>query len=106
MKNSKKILQKALGISLLASIIIFQSCKKSFLDVNPAGNVAATQFWKSQADATSAVNAMYANLHEWTNIAFAPIAVESMGSDDVNKGSTASDASFMNDFQNFSANSG
>ncbi|HAL83615.1 MAG TPA: RagB/SusD family nutrient uptake outer membrane protein, partial [Mucilaginibacter sp.] len=106
MKNRKKLLQKALGISFIASIVIFQSCKKSFLDVNPAGNVAATQFWKTQADATSAVGAMYANLHEWTNIAFAPIAVESMGSDDVNKGSTASDASFMNDFQNFSANSG
>ncbi len=106
MKNRKKIWQKALGISLFAALIVFQGCKKSFLDVNPAGNIAATQFWKSQADATSAVDAMYANLHEWTNIAFAPIAVESMGSDDVNKGSTPTDASFMNDFQNFSANSG
>lgn len=106
MKNRKKIWQKALGISLLAFLIVFQGCKKSFLDVNPAGNIAATQFWKSQTDATSAVDAMYANLHEWTNIAFAPIAVESMGSDDVNKGSTPTDASFMNDFQNFSANSG
>src|SRR5882757_9742024 len=106
MKNSKKILQKALGISLLASIIIFQGCKKSFLDVNPAGNVAAAQFWKTQDDATKAVSAMYANLHEWSNIAFAPIAVESMGSDDVLKGSTAVDAAFMNDFHNFTANSG
>jgi len=106
MKNSKKILQKALGISFLVSIIIFQGCKKSFLDVNPAGNVAASQFWKTQADATQAVSAMYANLHEWTNIAFAPIAVESMGSDDVVKGSTAADAAFMNDFHNFTANSG
>lgn len=106
MKNSKKILQKALGISFLVSIIIFQGCKKSFLDVNPAGNTAASQFWKTQDDATKAVSAMYANLHEWSNIAFAPIAVESMGSDDVLKGSTAVDAAFMNDFHNFTANSG
>lgn len=106
MNNRKKIWQKALGTGLLAVLIVFQGCKKSFLDVNPAGNKAAAQFWQSQADATSAVDAMYANLHEWTNIAFAPIAVESMGSDDVNKGSTPTDASFMNDFQNFSANSG
>lgn len=106
MKNNKKLLQGAFGIGLVASIIVFQGCKKSFLDVNPAGNVAATQFWKTQSDATQAVEAMYANLHEWTNIAFAPIAVESMGSDDVDKGSTATDASFMNDFHNFSANSG
>jgi hypothetical protein len=106
MKNSKKIWQKALGISLLASIIIFQGCKKSFLNVNPAGNVAASQFWKTQDDATKAVSAMYANLHEWTNVSFASIAVESMGSDDVLKGSTAIDAAFMNDFHNFTANSG
>jgi len=106
MKNSKRILKTVSGLSFIALIMISQGCKKSFLDVNPAGNVAATQFWKTQADATSAVNAMYANLHEWTNIAFAPIAVESMGSDDVNKGSTAADAAFMNDFHNFTANSG
>jgi len=106
MNNRKKTWQQALGISLLATIIVFQGCKKSFLDVNPAGKVAASQFWQTQADATAAVGAMYANLHEWTNIAFAPIAVESMGSDDVEKGSSPTDASFMNDFHNFSANSG
>lgn len=106
MKNRKKVLQKTLVIGFIASIITFQGCQKSFLDVNPAGNKAASQFWQSQTDATSAVDAMYANLHEWTNIAFAPIAVESMGSDDVDKGSTPTDAAFMNDFHNFSANSG
>jgi len=106
MKNKKRFLQKALGISFIAGLVMFQSCKKSFLDINPAGKVAATQFWKTQADASAAVDAMYANLHEWTNIAFAPIAVESMGSDDVEKGSSPTDASFMNDFHNFSANSG
>jgi hypothetical protein len=106
MTINKKILQKVLTTGLLISIVIFQGCKKSFLDVDPAGNVAATQFWKNEADATSAVNAMYANLHEWTNIAFAPIAVESMGSDDVEKGSTAADAAYMNNFHNFSATSG
>lgn len=106
MKNSKKILQGALGISFIACMVAFQGCKKTWLNVNPAGNTAATQFWKTQGDATQAVSAMYANLHEWSNIAFASIAVESMGSDDVNKGSRADDATFMNDFHNFSANSG
>jgi len=106
MKNNKKFLQRALIISIPALLIVVQSCKKSFLDVKAAGTVSATQFWQNQQDATDAVNGMYANLHEWTNIAFAPIAVESMGSDDVEKGSTPTDASFMNDFHNFSANSG
>jgi len=106
MKNSKRNLMKVLGLALIAAAITFEGCKKTFLDVNPAGNEAAVQFWKTQDDATKAVSAMYANLHEWSNIAFASIAVESMGSDDVNKGSTAADAAFMNDFHNFTANSG
>ncbi|MDO3641625.1 RagB/SusD family nutrient uptake outer membrane protein [Mucilaginibacter sp. L3T2-6] len=102
----KKYLKSAAGISILAALVVTQSCKKSFLDVTAKGTVASAQFWKTETDATSAVNAMYANLHEWTNIAFAPIAVESMGSDDVEKGSTPTDASFMNDFHFFTANSG
>ena len=106
MNNKKKISQKVAVVLFFATIAGTLGCKKSFLNVNPAGSVAATQFWQTQADATAAVSAMYANLHEWTNIAFAPIAIESMGSDDVDKGSTPTDASFMNDFHNFSANSG
>jgi hypothetical protein len=105
MKNDKILMRGLLGISLLASLTIFQSCKKTWLNVNPAGNQTASTFWRNQTDATSAVNAMYADLHEWKNIAFAPIAVESMGSDDVEKGSTPTDASFMNDFHFFTANS-
>lgn len=106
MKNSTKYLHKAIALGLIASLISFQSCKKSFLNVDPAQNTAATLFFKTQDDATKAVSAMYANLREWNNIAFAPIAVESMGSDDVEKGSTASDATFFNDYHNFTITSG
>jgi len=106
MTNMKKYLKGAAGISILAALVLAQSCKKSYLDVTAKGTVASAQFWKTPADATSAVDAMYANLHEWTNIAFAPIAVESMGADDVEKGSSATDATFMNDFHFFTANSG
>lgn len=106
MKNSTKYMHKAIALGLIASFISFQSCKKSFLNVDPAQNTAATLFFKTQDDATKAVSAMYANLREWNNIAFAPIAVESMGSDDVEKGSTASDATFFNDYHNFTITSG
>ncbi|XHR95455.1 RagB/SusD family nutrient uptake outer membrane protein [Mucilaginibacter sp. UC70_90] len=107
MKNSKKtLLRKAVVLGFIATAISFQSCKKSFLNVDPAGNQAATQFWKTQADATAAVGAMYANLHEWKNIAFASIAIESMGSDDAEKGSSPTDATYMNNFHNFSATAG
>jgi hypothetical protein len=106
MKNSKKYLYKVLALGFIISIISFQSCKKSFLNVDPAQNTAATQFFKTQDDATKAVSAMYANLREYNNIAFPPIAIESMGSDDVEKGSSASDATFFNDYHNFTITSG
>lgn len=99
--NKKTFMHKAFILGLIASAISVESCKKSFLNIDPAQNTAATQFFKTQDDATKAVNAMYANLHEWNNIAFAPIAVESMGSDDVEKGSSASDATFFNSYHNF-----
>ncbi len=80
-------------------------CKKNFLDVPPQGQQPTQQFWQSQDDATEAVNAIYANLRSWTEVAFAPIAVESLGSDDAEKGSDPGDATFMNDFDNFTATS-
>jgi len=58
MKNFQKI-----AAFVIASLVIITGCKKSFLDVPPQGQPAETQFWKTSADATSAVNSMYANLH-------------------------------------------
>ena len=107
MKNSKKtLLQKAFILGFIAFAIAFQSCKKSFLNVDPAQNTAATQFFKTQDDATKAVSAMYANMHEYNNIAFPSIAIESMGSDDAEKGSSATDATYMNSYHNFTVTAG
>lgn len=95
----------AFMLFLLPLVATMAGCNKSFLDVPPQGKQPTVQFWQSQDDATKAVNAMYANLRSWPLVAFAPIAVESMGSDDAEKGSTPGDASFMNDFDNFTATS-
>lgn len=91
------------ALLLVFAFFILSGCSNSFLEVPPQGQTTATQFWANSDDAAKAVNAMYANLHSWTNVAFAPIAVESMGSDDTEKGSSASDATFLNNFDNFSA---
>src|SRR4051812_48259375 len=88
-----------------AIILLLPSCKKSFLDVPPQGQQPSEQFWKDANDAAKAVNAMYGNLREWKQVAFASIAVESLGSDDAEKGSDPNDASFMNNFDNFTATS-
>ncbi|MBS1528248.1 MAG: RagB/SusD family nutrient uptake outer membrane protein [Bacteroidetes bacterium] len=105
--NNRKYLKGATILGVVIALSFSQGCKKSFLDTASSnGSVKSTQFWKTQADATSAVNAMYADLHNWNDIAFAPIAIESMGSDDVTKGSVPTDATFMNEYHNFSVTAG
>lgn len=103
----KIYIKKLLSIKIvaIASLFVFAGCSNSFLDVPPQGQQKAEQFWVNESDATKAVNAIYANLRSWPNVAFAPIAVESLGSDDAEKGSDPSDAAFMNDFDNFTATS-
>jgi len=101
--NIKRLLNfRVIPIALL---LAGSGCSNSFLNVPPQGQQQAEQFWVSESDATKAVNAIYANLRSWPNVAFAPIAVESVGSDDAEKGSDPSDATFMNDFDNFTATS-
>jgi SusD family. len=104
--NYKKYyLHKLIGATILCTVIGQIGCKKSFLDVPPQGQQPTVEVWQNEADATKAVNAMYANLREWKQVAFAAIAVESLGSDDAEKGSSPSDATFMNNFDNFTASS-
>ena len=106
MKNKKYNLQKVIGLGLVTAIILSAGCKKSFLDRTAAGTTVATQFWKTQADATAANVAMYADLHSYAELAFPAIAIESMGSDDVTKGSVPTDATFMNEYIQFTVTPG
>jgi hypothetical protein len=107
MKLNNKLARFKNGVAFIAlgSLVFSAGCKRDFLNVPPQAQQPAVEFWKTASDASKAINATYANLREWKNIAFAPIAVESMGSDDAEKGSSPSDASFMNDFDNFTATS-
>ena len=95
----------SMKIIAIATLFVLAGCSNSFLDVPPQGQQKAVQFWTSESDATKAVNAIYANLRSWNNTAFPAIAVESMGSDNTAKGSDPSDATFMNDFANYTATS-
>ncbi len=106
MKNKKYNLQKTIGLGLVAAIVISQGCTKSFLNKTPAGTTVATQFFKTSADATAAVAAMYADLHGYNDTAFPAVALESVGSDDATKGSVPTDATFLNSYHNFTITSG
>lgn len=79
-------IQKYGTVILLSAAIAITSCKKSFLDVDPQGQQPAVEFWKTPEDATKAVNAIYANLRSWENVAFPALAIESLGSDEADKG--------------------
>lgn len=104
MKSLKNIKYTGLIIGF-AGLSILSACKKSFLDVPPQAQPPVAAFWKTSDDATKAVNAIYANLRSWQNISFAPIAIESVGSDDTEKGSSTNDATFFNEFDNFTVTS-
>ncbi len=90
---------------LIAATIVAPGCKKAFLDVPQQAQTPVSQFWQTADDANKAVNAAYANLRTWNNIAFAPIAVESLGSDDAEKGSSTNDATYLNLYDNFTVTS-
>ncbi|WP_240663462.1 RagB/SusD family nutrient uptake outer membrane protein [Mucilaginibacter limnophilus] len=100
-------MRRKASILAFTFLIAATGCKKSFLDVPPQGQPAETQFWQTEADATKAVNFIYANLRSWTEVAFAPIALESLGSDDTETGSDPSDGSvpFMNMYDQFTVTS-
>ena len=110
MKYKHKIpfLNKAASLILITGIIaiIFSAFSKSFLDQTKQGTVAASALWQTATDATNGVNAIYGNLRGWNNVAFAPICIESVPSDDADKGSVPTDATFINNYGNFTVTAG
>lgn len=100
-KHRDTYLKKISLLTLCSILFILPACKKSFLNVDPQAEQPAVTFWKTQDDATKAVNAIYGNLRSWANTAFPALAVESIGGDDAEKGSSPNDASYLNSFDNF-----
>ncbi|WP_242691756.1 RagB/SusD family nutrient uptake outer membrane protein [Desertivirga arenae] len=96
---------KTVKVAVVTLVVTFSSCKNDFLDIDPQGEQAAAAFWTSEADATKAVNAAYASLRSWGNTAFPALAVESIPGDDAEKGSSPTDATYFNDYDNFTATS-
>lgn len=102
MKINHKIYSKAvLGVGIIIAASLFPSCKKEFLDVPQQGQQQGESFFQNADDAAKAINAIYGNMRSWENVGFPAIAIESMGSDDAEKGSSPSDGSFFLDFDTF-----
>lgn len=94
---------RGFALYLALGSMAFGACSKHFTNANDTllGQPSGTQFWKSADQAASAVNSFYGNLRTWNNTAFAAICIENMGSDDAIKGSVASDATFINEYDQF-----
>jgi starch-binding outer membrane protein, SusD/RagB family len=59
--NKLRITSKILFIPVLAGLMLFQSsCQDDLLDQQPTTELAAAAFWKTEADATFALNGAYA----------------------------------------------
>ncbi|MFW0717228.1 RagB/SusD family nutrient uptake outer membrane protein [Pedobacter sp. N23S346] len=98
-------IQSCVIAAALGAMLFTASCKKDFLNVPPQAQQPSVTFWQNQDDALKGVNAIYANLRSWNNVAFNAIAIESTGSDEADKGSTPTDATFFNLYDQFTVTS-
>ena len=98
-------IQSCVAAAVLGAMLFTSSCKKDFLNVPPQAQQPSVTFWQNQGDALKGVNAIYANLRSWNNVAFNAIAIESTGSDEADKGSTPTDATFFNLYDQFTVTS-
>ncbi|WP_310556563.1 RagB/SusD family nutrient uptake outer membrane protein [Flavobacterium sp.] len=87
-------------VFVLFSIVILSSCNEDFLQTTVEDKIESENFFKTQEDAVASVNATYGNLRAWRLAAFGPLIL-SIAGDDAEKGSSAGDAAFFNDINNF-----
>src|ERR1700744_5242236 len=96
--NSSNFLGIASAVVLL---IVAGGCKKSFLDSQPQGQTPAVQLYSNAAGAAQGINAIYALDRDFNHTAFPALAIESMGGDEVQKGSTPGDSAPMGLYHTF-----
>jgi hypothetical protein len=101
---------KALSMAFIAVLMMtIASCKKSFLNPPVQGALPASQLYTNATGAEQGINAIYANLRSYNLTAFPALAIESMGGDEVQKGSTPGDSpnlGLYHTFQQTGAESG
>lgn len=87
-------------ILMSAVAVTFFACNDDYLNIAPEDKLPVENFFQTQADAEAATNAIYVNLRSWEVAAFATFTI-SIVSDDAEKGSSAGDASFFNEYNQF-----
>ena len=88
----------------LSIFSLIASCSDDFVDIKQEGVVVADDFFKTADDANRATNAVYAFLRSWNNTGFPAQNILGVTGDDVDKGSNPTDATFINDMDQFKYN--
>ena len=92
---------KKIRILLPLLLLIASSCKDSYFEVTPRGQLTAENFFQTEEHARLATNAVYNVLRNWEIHVFAFIGCTDIISDDADKGSEPNDAAFLLDVDNF-----
>jgi len=94
MKQVKYII----GVCIVLSVCAIYACTKGFVDKAPQGSITSLG---DSATAVQATNGVYGILRTWPIHVFAWLGITEMASDEADKGSTPTDASFFLDLKNY-----
>lgn len=94
MKQVKYII----GICIALSVCVIYACTKKFVDKAPQGSITSLG---DSATAVQATNGVYGMLRSWPVHVFAWLGITEIASDEADKGSTPTDASFFLDLKNY-----
>ena len=87
----------------IASVCVIYSCTKKFVDKAPQGSITSVS---DSATAVQATNGVYGILRSWPVHVFAWLGITEIASDEADKGSTSTDASFFLDLKNYTVSAG
>lgn len=96
-----KFVRIFLAVSLLW---VASACSSDFLEKEPLGEITEAAYFKTSSHAVEATNAVYNMLRRWEVHVFSYIGMTDIVSDDADKGSTPTDASFLLELDNFTYN--
>jgi hypothetical protein len=90
------------GCAVLMACVVY-SCTKGFVDKAPQGSITTVG---DSATAVQVTNGIYGILRSWPIHVFAWLGITEIASDEADKGSTPTDASFFLDLKNYTVSAG
>ncbi|HKK46911.1 MAG TPA: RagB/SusD family nutrient uptake outer membrane protein [Balneolaceae bacterium] len=103
--TSKKWLYSTWILGFLL-VLAFVGCKDQVLQKSPLGEETSASFFQNKDQAVQATNATYNALRQWPVHVFSWLGMTDIASDDADKGSTPSDASFLRELDEFNFDAG